>query len=347
MKCVYFNRHYKNLRKDNVFYASNIVNSRTIIDRTGNNNIINLDYVEIPKDTKTNMTFEECCMKRAKEIIELNKFINVMWSGGIDSTSLLISLLEQGDVRNQIKINLTKSSIDEFPEFFDKVVKKLNYEIYEEEELIHKDRFLDKDTIYLNGECGDQLFGSDSLANKEELMKNNWEEILFWKNNFLLSKQNYSDEFYNKIKSSMFNFIFEHIEYSPIKITTIFDFYWWMNFSLKWMDVIRRIPFIMAKSTDYENHLAFYNTEYFQKWSITNHDLKIENKWNTYKQPAKNFIHKYFPNEMYRKNKLKVPSLYLNIDSYNNSNICLCLNNGESWKMFEEIPNVVLINLKI
>jgi hypothetical protein len=50
---------------------------------------------------------------------------------------------------------------------------------------------------------------------------------------------------------------------------------------------------------------------------------------------------------MYRKNKLKVPSLYLNIDSYNNTNIALYLNNGESWKMFEEIPNDVLINLKI
>ena len=28
-------------------------------------------------------------------------------------------------------------------------------------------------------------------------------------------------------------------------------------------------------------------------------------------------------------------------------NIGLCLNNGEAWKMFEEIPNDVLIKLKI
>lgn len=338
MNVKYFYRNYKSFRKDSVFYASNIVNSRTIIDRTGNNNILKLDYVKIPENTHTSMTFEECCMKRANEILKEDKFIYVLWSGGIDSTSLLISLLEQGNNDNRLKINLTKSSIEEFPEFYEKIVKKLNHSIYEQDELVHKNTLNEKDCIYLNGECGDQLFGSDSLSNKESILKDNWENILYWENKFLLTKQQYDDNLFKKIKTEMFNFIFEHIEYSPIKIVTIYDFYWWLNFSLKWMDVIRRIPFIMTKTTDFENHIAFYNTEYFQQWSITNHDKKIEKTWNTYKQPAKNFIHKYFPNETYRKNKLKVPSLYLDQNSYDKNNFSLYINKDNFWLLEQEIP---------
>ena len=89
----------------------------------------------------------------------------------------------------------------------------------------------------------------------------------------------------------------------------IFDLYWWLNFSLKWQDVDSRMIFTYTTCPKWQSTLSFYNTEYFQKWSIVNHDIKHNGTWETYKQPAKDYINKYVKDESYRKNKTKEASL--------------------------------------
>jgi hypothetical protein len=57
------------------------------------------DGFQIPNiDPNFNMSYEDCCNKRAVEIINLsrrlNKPIRVLYSGGIDSTLTLVSLIK-------------------------------------------------------------------------------------------------------------------------------------------------------------------------------------------------------------------------------------------------------------
>ena len=93
---------------------------------------------------------------------------------------------------------------------------------------------------------------------------------------------------------------------------------------------------------------------------MVNHDLKLQKEWNTYKQPAKEFIHKYFPCENYRKNKIKIGSLDYSLSSdpdqidfkdymkvWNNPDqYKLILDDGRSWKMKDQIPTELVEELR-
>ena len=67
--------------------------------------------------------------------------------------------------------------------------------------------------------------------------------------------------------------------------------------------------FTFSDTSDWRSTISFFNKENFQKWSIVNHDIKHGGTWETYKQPAKDYINKYIKDETYRKNKTKEPSL--------------------------------------
>ena len=91
--------------------------------------------------------------------------------------------------------------------------------------------------------------------------------------------------------------LFEHVDYSPVKIKTIFDLFWWCNFCFKWQDVDSRMIFTFSETPQWRSTISFFNTESFQKWSIVNHDVKHGGTWETYKQPAKDYINKYVKDE--------------------------------------------------
>jgi hypothetical protein len=101
------------------------------------------------------------------------------------------------------------------------------------------------------------------------------------------------------------------IEKSPVKIETLFDFLWWMNFSLKWQHVSLRMFYEdgNARFSLDENFLHFFSSKSFQNWSISNHGSKIKKTWNSYKYIAKECIFDFHKDENYLLNKEKEQSL--------------------------------------
>jgi hypothetical protein len=70
------------------------------------------------KDRTFNLTYEDCCNERAQYIIEksklLNKPITVLYSGGIDSTTVLVSLmknLNQSEYRDRVIVALSVDTL--------------------------------------------------------------------------------------------------------------------------------------------------------------------------------------------------------------------------------------------
>ena len=105
--------------------------------------------------------------------------------------------------------------------------------------------------------------------------------------------------------------------------------------------------FNFSDTSEWTSTISFFNTENFQKWSIVNHDIKHGGTWETYKQPAKEYINKYIKDETYRKNKTKEPSLikilsgsidgeydyaYRQARRQMPERIKLVLEDGRSWK---------------
>jgi len=262
-----------------------------ILDRTNTLSFGNFNYktlTPIPEMRPSVYTFEELADMRGEMLGHLaesrNCNINLMWSGGIDSTLAAVSLIKSHLARKRLVILLNKSSIGEYPLFFNDFIKdKVNYKIVGAPK-----NCLKYEDINVTGEIGDQLFGSamfNTAFKADKLFSN--PKIFFVK------------EFLDVMEPQ--------IAYSPYPLKQVKDYLWWMNFSLKYQNVQLRIyPSVFMP---YGGITHFFDTEEFQLWSMNNPDLKIKNDMSSYKWTAKDYIFEYTKDSLYRDNKLKVGSL--------------------------------------
>lgn len=255
-------------------------------------------------------SWEECCYRRAKELLDLGRSqYYISWSGGIDSTVMIISLLLTWprDALKKVIIYLSHSSVYENPAVFDLCIAQLPLR----SSLVDiSSELVGSDALLVTGELGDQMFGSDILG---PAAKTYGDQIL-WKN----YKETVPGviDLWNR-KEGTGRAIFEHfhpiVEECPFPIRTTYDFFWWLNFSQKFQHVKYR--FVELCSWDLrakygKQILHFFDTPYFQRWSLDNHDLKIGKTWESYKLEAKKFIVKFTKNsEDYKQDK--IPSLAL------------------------------------
>lgn len=285
----------------------------TLIDRTNTiDSGIDFHIIDpINLISSTDKSFAEICNSRAKEIADKypNKTIRILWSGGIDSTVTLISFLEylkkRGDIQ-RVKVLLSEESIKEYPNFFEDIIKgKIDFtfiknKIYEN---------INDDEINITGEHGDQLFGSDKLQFLVEIGEafRPYEELL----EFVISRKLGSD----KYTQAIIDYIEPQLKTCPIKIYSIYDYLWWMNFSMKWQNVTMRLIHGLSKNNTTktfmldQNIYHFFQSIEFQNWSISNHDIKILKDWKSYKYIAKEFIYNFHKDQNYLINKQKEPSL--------------------------------------
>ncbi len=285
--------------------------SAPLIDRTETLDAgIEFEILDRLKDfSVSEKSFSEICARRAEAIckksFEENRKIQILWSGGIDSTLALVSIfkeLEKRESLNQLEVLLSKESVAEYPTFFrDVIEKKLNYIFFDPP--IYD--YLDEKKIIVTGEHGDQIFGSDKA--QHFIMTNQafrpFEEILPTVIARKLGSNNQVD--------AIISYLMPQIEKSSVKIETLFDFLWWMNFSLKWQHVSLRMFYADETkrfSLD-KNFIHFFSAKNFQNWSISNHKFKIKQTWKSYKYIAKECIYDFHKDENYLLNKEKEQSL--------------------------------------
>ena len=275
---------------------------------------------KMPRDLSNfTMTYEDCCEERTKEIVELsrriNKPITIFYSGGIDSTLVLISFmkyLDKEEFDSRVRVAMSIESIKENENFFyDYVRTRCN--------MINSDNLgnmFDGSSIIVGGEHNDQLLGSDIIGSiyrvNNGLVDMNKpyskEHVFKWFRNFM------SEETSNL----WYDMLDHHIKtQAPCEVTTNYHFWWWLNFSFKWQNVFFRMltritpahrPHINAEFIQtYFHH--FYSSINFQKWSMLNHDLKIKDTWESYKWETKRLIYDFNHDAEYRDTKVKIGSL--------------------------------------
>jgi hypothetical protein len=101
------------------------------------------------------------------------------------------------------------------------------------------------------------------------------------------------------------------IDAAPVPIRTLFDYFWWTNFALKWQEVTLRLPAwrgTQALATHQSLH-HFYRTNSFQMWSLAQAAKPRPQLWAHYKEPAKRYIHSHTGDEAYFLTKEKEDSL--------------------------------------
>ena len=265
---------------------------------------------EIPDHTvRADATFAEVCDATAQALIaeatEQDQRLQVLWSGGIDSTAALVALLNHlGEAeRDRLEVVLSMDSINEYPTFFRRfILKQVPFKVIQPPITDH----FDDTALIVTGEHGDQLFGSDKLL---PLITNQ----LAYEDYATVLPIYLTHKFGNSQKvDTLMDYLPPLIQACPHPITTTFDLFWWLNFTIKWQQVSLRMPVFSFRENVqplYHRFRHFFRHEDFQRWSLNNYEHRAAASLAEYKQPAKEYIFQYTHDEEFLQQKSKEPSL--------------------------------------
>lgn len=294
-------------------------------------------------DSKFNLTYDEVTNLRAITIKNLindkdQKFA-VTYSGGIDSTVVLSSLiknLSKQELKN-IVVCCSRNSIVENPKFYQKFI--YNKFTIIESLSTKNDDLIDKGYRPITADEGDCIFGtvfgldcfqhydyycsllsaktrSKLLKIKKEVMERpyyDYKDIILEhfkiKTLSVVTDENFSELWYRKLV--------KNIESCNVPIHTIFDFFWWIIFNLKYVSCAMRSSIYLndrlpVKSVVNNHVINWFNSKEYQLWSMVNNNNgeKIQSLGvSTYKNASRKYIYDLDKNPWYYYFKLKLPSL--------------------------------------
>lgn len=272
----------------------------------------------MPPLRRETRSFEEIADARAREILAKAEArdcdIHVMWSGGIDSTLILVTFLKIATPAQlrRIVVLMSEDSITEAPDFYASFIcgrlRMLSAQLFP--------YLLGGRHLFVSGEHADQLFGSDLVG---KLMASAGDAVIHHRYDRALMARFFreNDPTPEEIETCLDLFEFLAGK-APIPIETNFHFLWWLNFNLKWQSVfLRTLSYIAERNAGglnasyvQEQYLPFFATEDFQQWSLNNLDKRICEDWNSYKWVAKDIIYAFTGDEGYRRYKIKRGSLF-------------------------------------
>jgi hypothetical protein len=297
----------------------------SLVDRSG---VIKMPYrtavvpgMEIPSPG-TALSYKDCASNRVKELIALQDktglHLKLFYSGGIDSTCMLVSFITElgyAELKNRATVYISQESIDENPKFYYEHLRG-NINIASSENF---NRSLNNKSIMVGGEFNDQIFGSDIIRSIMlkgiELHKPYKPEVIIGLFEFNGETRRMSHEtavrWYELLKLSADTTL-------PGRVVTVWDFFWWYNFSCKWQNIYFRMLAFTSRETRFTldkelldvSYQHFFSTEDFQRWSIYATDRFYSNEWKDYKREAKQLIFDYNKDADYLDRKLKCGSLY-------------------------------------
>jgi hypothetical protein len=263
-----------------------------------------------------NLNFAEVSDMRALDIKKLinstNRPVMIQWSGGIDSTVAIVSLLKNLTPAELSKISVSMSGDTalENPHFFNKFIKN-KFKIVDSEKLLYNDYEEKFNAFCICADTGDCLFGAE-LGNKlyprmkfiqpniskfysnvssQDLHYSVYKDIIIQhlnnnlKNSLLtLAKQQVLDSNLSLFLPGDENFgemfyekIVKNVNTSQVPINSLHDFFWWTIFNGRYLHCALRAPVTYSvgnnkRSLINDCVIQWYNTDEYQLWSMTNNN---------------------------------------------------------------------------
>ena len=295
--------------------------------RSGLNNlplktdILNYEDFAMPKyNPEFRDTFETVTDRRYFELV--NNYSDrpwlLLWSGGIDSTIALVSILKNaqaGDL-DRIVIGCNRVSVYEYPDFFYKFIQP-NFQILDTTKIDYTLDFLKKYYI-IDGEPADQLVAGGSslrmsVTDHASLSRNCFTDkdplINYIANNTTL---NFARWFYDSV--------IQNIKSVDVPIENYHDFFWWVFFNYTWIPAQMRNLKAISNNIDngpqmvkqyLKSFVPWFKSEDYQQWSMNNNQkgIKYGQDVSEYKLEYKKYIHKFYHDDYYYRFKLKGESL--------------------------------------
>lgn len=277
----------------------------------------------IPKitnnETRFDVVLDQIAENFCQQVQNTGRTPYIMWSGGIDSTCILASLLKiSKELADQLVIVCNQASINENPYFYNRYIKGILKTVDTDQFKVTPDNY--NKILLVNGDCAEMVFGS---THPQSLDRQGHLDIIHesWHNKDLLRRSMKT----TNLDSSEFglDLIKESIKYSPVPIETIFDFLWWHYFNFKIVDSLLRasVPLTAqltnAQAEDFWNNTfqRFFMYPEMQIWGMITTNARREHMHIDYKYDAKKYIYKFDHNDFYYNNKQKYPSVIDNTAS--------------------------------
>jgi hypothetical protein len=265
-----------------------------------------------------NRSFWEITEDRCKQLLSLGKPINVMWSGGIDSTYILFALRYFANDPDQVRVYGTYNSVIESGDLFDRAIKnKFKYTINVAKQ--NNLNFEDPNSIYISGMCGNQLFGptDNFFANGKEAMFHHT----------LGTPETIYEPYENNINDELLEFLKPIIHTSPRKIETVADLRWYCIFNMDWYTAIYEHKTQLSEE-QFKRIYGFFDCFEFQEWAINTKEpfTKVKGNPNTHRWQMREILADMFLEKHYAKFKdkrisafsIQNPAWIFLLDNYRN-----------------------------
>jgi len=287
------------------------------------NGIKHLSGFSMPAyDERFSQSWSEITDQRCHELRKnhFHKPWMIAWSGGIDSTTIVTSILKNlpsADLHN-ITIACDRFSVWENPKFFRDFVQP-NFQILNSKSLLDI-RTLEKFTV-IDGEPADQLFAggislpmmlSHGLDFLEKDIVKDADLLIDYiaqtarKSNGELPGKTFAQWYYTSL--------IENIRSVDIPVNTFHDFMWWSYFNFSWTSVKMRglevgdFSKISNAQIYMDNFVHWFDSDAYQLWAMTNNirDQKYGSTIGHHKIAAKRYIFEFDKNHYNLKYKTKL-----------------------------------------
>jgi hypothetical protein len=268
----------------------------------------------VPSLPVSPITFDEAADDFGSTICEeldRGQQVYLMWSGGIDSTAVAVSVLKhiKPTHRKNLHVVLSDFSRRENPMFYHRFLSQFDQIDVAEFDPAKYDL---TNSIILDGEGGDQIYGS-SAANK--VFSLHPDKILLpWRKNLDFLRNYWFQHTQPKFWDWLVELTNTTVNHSLVPVETCFDFFWWLNFNCKLDSTLFRHTLRLSQNIsdqDFEYFSKtvmrrFYAAEKMQQWSMTaGAENKINQARKTVKWAGRKYIYDFDQNEYYFREKRK------------------------------------------
>lgn len=251
---------------------------------------------------RTSESLSQVLDQRAQELLARPGPINMLWSGGQDSTAMVTALATQCDQHDRLRLLYTPFSIYENASFFDWLRQRWpRIDIVDLSGSVYLD--IDLDGTWVTGHGADELMGSLDRSFFEQgpctHVDRPWQDFV--------SERCSDQDFVDQCK------VF--FESAGRPITSLLHARWWFYAccKLQHLNTVNALLFGSKTRVDLDNFLAFYDCDSFESWTWHNLDSVIEDvtDYKTWKKCLRRYVHQHWPDQNYLDNTEKTNSVQL------------------------------------
>ena len=258
--------------------------------------------VTIPQDTYTAKTYSAIMDETAQSYAGINPVI--MWSGGVDSTAILAAF-----VKNNIDFTVAfdRNSKTEAPILYEYICSNFNclplnkYDLGNSMLNISKEKVTNK--IVLTGDCNDQIFpilqhhlalgnkffkfhvmnvGTDAINSFYKTPVDNSIKYMLARDYFVANHSRIHECDISQSGALYDSVIAPKLSQFPIASQYAYQLVSYFRFIFKYQMHLDNLNNLNTTNVLNNTYKAFYNTDDFQRWSITNFENNYETQSTTY-----------------------------------------------------------------